>query len=126
MDIFRISARRAVVFALLLLASVQIDAAAARASSLAPHPVVIESAAAAAALPAAAGATTSGAQIDAADERNGAFTSKTCPRAGACVGYILPLAPPLAEPVPVRGRHLQVVWQEPAPVAMGRLTPPPR
>jgi hypothetical protein len=110
MDIFRISARRAVVFALLLLASVHIDAAAARASSLAPHP----------------GATTSGAQIDAADERNGAFTSKTCPRAGACVGYILPLAPPLAEPVPVRGRHLQVVWQEPAPVAMGRLTPPPR
>lgn len=122
MDIFRLSARRAVIFALLLLASVHIDASAARALSLASHPVSL----AAAALPAGADATSSVAQLDAADERSGAFTSKTCPRAGACVGYILPLAPPLAVPAPVRGRHLQVVWQEPAPVAMGRLTPPPR
>ncbi|MCA1242574.1 hypothetical protein LC092_09005 [Stappia stellulata] len=124
MDIFRLSARRAVIFALLLLASVHIDASAARALSLASHPVSLDPAAAA--LPAGAGATSSVAQLDAADERSGAFTSKTCPRAGACVGYILPFAPPLAVPAPVRGRHLQVVWQEPAPVAMGRLTPPPR
>jgi hypothetical protein len=124
MDIFRLSARRAVVFALLLLASVHIDAAAARALSMAPHPVASE--AAAAALPAEAGATSRVAQLDPADERDDAVTSKTCPRAGACVGYILPLAPPLAVPGPVRGRHLQVVWQEPAAVATGRLTPPPR
>lgn len=122
MDIFRLSARRAVIFALLLLASVHIDASAARALSLASHPVSL----ATAALPAGADATSSVAQLDATDERNSAFTSKTCPRAGACVGYILPLAPPLAVPGPVRGRHLQVVWQQPAAIAMGRLTPPPR
>jgi hypothetical protein len=124
MSIFRFSARRAVIFALLLLASVHIDASVARAWAHASTPASLDPAAAAP-LAGASGAE-SLAQIDAAGERNGALTSKACPRAGACVGYILPLAPPLAVPVPVRSRHRQVVWQEPTPVAMGRLTPPPR
>ncbi|WP_157727633.1 hypothetical protein [Stappia sp. ES.058] len=107
-------------FALLLLASVHIDAAAARATtSAAPdRPAGSVGALSSEALAAATS--------DAADDADGAVTSTTCPRAGACAGYIVPFAPPLPGPARVRGRHLQVVWQTPTPVAAGRLTPPPR